>query len=231
MQRDTDDNIQTPLHLVSFFVGMPEDLRSIMSNAGHIAHYKKGQIIHQEGDPGEKLSIIKTGSVRFSNTDREGNINVLSVLEEGEAFGELPLFAGIPRAYDAAAAQDCDLRVISKTELGRLMDDEPRLRDHIIRHVTRQFYRALQLLDDERRLPLKVRLAKNLVTRSAVQAGKTEIRIRQDELADELAVSRVAMGKALSHLSQQGLVRTGYGKVEILGIEALSSWIAEASKV
>lgn len=230
MRPDADELVQTPLHMVSFFVGMPEDLRNVMSSAGHIAHYKKGQIIHQAGDDGEQLSIITGGSIRFSNTDREGNINVLAVLEQGEAFGELPLFAGIPRAYDATAARDCELRVISKAELGRLMDDEPRIRDHIIRHVTRQFYRALQLLDDERRLPLKVRLAKNLVVRTAVRAGSTEIRIKQDELADELAVSRVAMGKALAYLSQEGLIRTGYGKIEILGVEALSHWIVEASK-
>ena len=228
MRIDADDTRQRPIQLASFFAGMPEDLRALISASGHIADYKKGQIIHQSGDDGGDFSIIESGSVRFSNVDIEGNVNVLAVLETGEAFGELPLFAGIRRAYDADAFSDCRLRVISKAQLGQSMENEPRIRDHILAHVTRQFYRALQLLDDERRLPLKVRVAKNLLVRATTHSGSADIRIKQGELADELAVSRVAMGKALAFLSAQGFLRTGYGKIEILDVEALSGWINDA---
>ncbi len=214
-----------PLQLASFYTTLPQELRDAINAQGHIVTFKKGQMIHQSGDSGQEFTIIESGGVRFSNTDVDGYTNVLTVLTTGEAYGELPLFAGINRAFDAYAAEDCRLRIISKTQLDRLMDSHPKLRDYIIGHVTRQFYRALQLLEDERRLPLRVRLAKNLLEKAGHAQGRVEMPVRQSDLAEEMAVSRIALSKALKVLAEQGLVKTGYGSLEIRDINTLIEWI------
>ncbi|WP_164115626.1 Crp/Fnr family transcriptional regulator [Sphingorhabdus sp. Alg239-R122] len=214
-----------PLQLASFYTTLPEELRHAISAQGHIVAYEKGQMIHQSGDSGQEFTIIDRGGVRFSNTDMNGYTNVLTVLTAGEAYGELPLFAGINRAFDAYAAENCRLRIISKIQLDRLMDSHPELRDYIIGHVTRQFYRALQLLEDERRLPLRVRLAKNLLEKAGHAQGRVEMPVRQNDLAEEMAVSRVALSKALKTLAVQGLMQTGYGSLEICDVDTLIEWI------
>lgn len=215
------------LQLPSFFGGLPETLREQLRAAGQRSLCPQGRLIHGRGDPGTSFSIVETGAVRFSRTDLDGATIALATIGPGEAFGEISLFAGLPRAFDAYAAEPTVLRVIAASSLDRLFDSHPDLRTHVLRHITRQLVAVTDLLDDERRLPLNVRLAKQLAARA--QRGMTTIDVTQVELAEDLAVSRVAVNHAIRSLARQGLVVTGYGRLRIPDLIALDRWVAARS--
>lgn len=67
------------------------------------------------------------------------------------------------------------------------------LRNRVIAYLAGRLMRALDTLEDERRLPLRVRLGKRLIER-AMPTGKVEA--TQTALAQELGVSR--HGRALA---------------------------------
>jgi len=74
--------------------------------------FKAGETIFPEESPGDKMFIIKTGSVKILKKVK-GKENTLAVLNPGEFFGEMALLDGLPRS--AAAKANADTTVITIT--------------------------------------------------------------------------------------------------------------------
>lgn len=129
----------------------------------------------------------------MSNVGRDGRRITTATLKSGEAFGALSLFAGYPRSHDCHAVGGTRLLVLSRRRFEGLMDRSPMLRNRVIAYLAGRLMRALDTLEDERRLPLRVRLGKRLIER-AMPTGKVEA--TQTALAQELGVSR--HGRALA---------------------------------
>ncbi|MEO1046646.1 MAG: Crp/Fnr family transcriptional regulator [Pseudomonadota bacterium] len=211
-----------PLQLQSFFGSLPDDLRAAVAAAGQARDYADGAALHRRGDKSIGLSVIERGAVRFTRVDREGAIAALTTLQADDAYGEFTVFGELPRAYDAEAMGETRVRLIPAAALERLMDSMPDLRKHILRHLTRQLFRALTLLDDQRQLSLDQRIAKALTART--RADGDSITITQQALAEDMAVSRVGLGKALNKLIDAGLVTTGYRRLTICNHCGLQRW-------
>ncbi|MEM1133941.1 MAG: Crp/Fnr family transcriptional regulator [Pseudomonadota bacterium] len=211
-----------PLQLQSFFGALPEELRTIVASAGRARDYSDGAIVHRRGDKGLGLSVIEQGAVRFSRVDQEGSVAALTYLQPGDAYGEFAVFGDMPRAYDAEAVGPTRIRLIPATALEQLMDEMPDLRRHILQHLTRQLFRALTLLDDQRQLSLDKRIAKALTARS--NADGDSVAITQEALAEDMAVSRVGLGKALNKLIEAGLIKTGYRRLMICDYQGLEAY-------
>lgn len=215
-----------PLQLQSFFGALPDALRESVAAAGQARDYADGAVLHRRGDKGLGLSVIEGGAVRFTRVDAEGAVSALTTLLAGDAYGEFTVFADLPRAYDAEAVGVTRVRLIPAAALERLMDNMPQLRRHILQHITRQLFRALTLLDDERQLSLDQRIAKALCARTGGDGDN--VGITQQALAEDMAVSRVGLGKALNKLIDAGLVATGYRKLTICDHAGLDAWWQEA---
>jgi CRP-like cAMP-binding protein len=74
--------------------------------------FKAGDTIFYEESPGDKMFIIKTGSVKILKKVKDKE-NTLAVLNPGEFFGEMALLDGLPRS--AAVKANTDTTVISIT--------------------------------------------------------------------------------------------------------------------
>lgn len=202
-------------------------LQADLARIGALVRYKPGQLIHQRGDRKPGLSIVVSGAVLFSATDADGVRVATTRMNPGDSFGEFTLFAGLPRTHDATAVGVTEVNQIARAQFFALLDRRTDLRDHLLRHLTRNLYLAVGWLDDERRLPLRIRLGKRLLEYGAGQADERRVRITQADLAEALGVSRVALGQAVAFLRTQGLIETAYGAIAIPDADALSLWIAE----
>ncbi len=205
---------------------MPPDLQADLARIGALVRYRPGQLIHQRGDRKPGLSIVVSGAVLFSATDAEGVRVATTRMNPGDSFGEFTLFAGLPRTHDATAIGETEINQITRAPFFALLDRRPALRDHLLKHLTRNLALAVGWLDDERRLPLRTRLAKRLLEFAAPDEDTHVVNITQHELAETLGVSRVALGQAVAFLRGEELIETGYGAIIVRDIEALSGWIA-----
>ena len=64
--------------------------------------YGKGEVIFEEGRPGQEMYVIATGAVKIT-TLKKGRVTLLNRLEVGEFFGEMALVDGAPRSGTATA--------------------------------------------------------------------------------------------------------------------------------
>lgn len=202
-------------------------LMSRLTAAAVRVRYQDGVLIHARGDAKPGLSIVHTGAVRFSNPGLDGSVITTGTLGPGQFFGEATLFAGLPRTHDAVAAGPTVIDQLSKKRFDQIFDEEPDLARMMLQAMTQRLYLALDFMDDLRRLPLKARVAKLISTRSAISGNRNTLEANQSELAFTLGVSRVSMGKALGALQKEGIVKLGYGRIDIPDRKKLKVWIAE----
>jgi len=90
------------------------ELESIYEELLH-EHYKADEIILNEGDVGDRLRIIVSGSVRVYTHNEEGREIVLARLERGRYFGEQALLTANPLRRNASVCALTDVETASLT--------------------------------------------------------------------------------------------------------------------
>lgn len=92
-----------------------------LANAGFpLAHYAPGEIIFAEGDPGDKMYVIRSGEVEILIDG-----TVLEVLTPGGIFGEMALIDGSPRVATARAKTACEVAPLSEKTFLFLVHETP----------------------------------------------------------------------------------------------------------
>jgi CRP/FNR family cyclic AMP-dependent transcriptional regulator len=89
------------------------------------------QTLFVEGEHGSEIYLILKGAVRVvGNVDLDDQRTVhpgFSDLDEGQVFGELPLFDGEPRSATVVTLTDCELAVMEGETLMHFLDGHPEL--------------------------------------------------------------------------------------------------------
>ncbi len=189
--------------------------------------YYDGQLIHQRGDERAGVDFIWRGMVRLGTVGKSGHTISTSLLRAGDMYGEMTVFARIPRMQDAYAIGETIIDHVPASRFRRVLQDEAELVDLVFEMMARRQARALREIDDILRRPLIERLARHLLERDKLTGGTGLIDTGKNDLAEALGASRVAISNVLSRLGAMGFVRSGYNKVEILDSAALDSWLHE----
>ncbi|MEM7144275.1 MAG: ATP-binding protein [Verrucomicrobiota bacterium] len=85
------------------FTGIPREELERLSLPVEERHYRRGEIIFDEGDAGENVYLVLEGSVRISKKGRAGRQETLAIQESGGFFGEMALLDGMARSARATA--------------------------------------------------------------------------------------------------------------------------------
>ena len=208
---------------------LPPHLRDALEAIAVPRRYKDGALIHSRGDVKPGLSIVASGSVHIGNTGSDGSYVTTTILGPGQTFGEFTLFADLPRTHDAVAVGPTVINQIGRAPFMRLYDQDPELGKIVLIATTKRLHVVLEFLDDLRRLPLTVCAAKLLLMMSYSAETPNKIIGNQVELAFTLGVSRVSIGKALKMLEAEGVIKLGYGYIEVSNEALLAEWITDRS--
>lgn len=86
--------------------------------------YQKGNLIFAEGDIGENIYFVLSGSVHIYS-DQAGFKYSLCHLSEGGAFGEMAILNDLPRTASVEADTDCQLIVLNRETFFSLLEKYP----------------------------------------------------------------------------------------------------------
>lgn len=99
--------------------------RSLLADALESIHYPSGRAIVREGTPGRTFFIIRSGKVRvtkgITNPDGTQSEELLTVLGQGDYFGERALLANIPRAATCTADGPVDCYYVHSVHFNLLL--------------------------------------------------------------------------------------------------------------
>jgi CRP-like cAMP-binding protein len=89
--------------------------------------FDPGDVVVTEGEPGDSVFIVATGTVSVFVRSAEGRNVRLCSLGEGSFFGEMSTLAGEPRNATVTAAAHCELLELDRVALGEIAAVHPRV--------------------------------------------------------------------------------------------------------
>ena len=181
---DDDVVLSAPL-----FAGIDPDASRDLLYSMTPVDLPRGHAVFHEGDPGDRLYIIRSGKVKLGRRSPDGRENLLSVLGPGEMFGELSLFDPGPRTATASAVADARLYELTHPELIKWVDRYPSVVTQLLAALARRLRRTNETLGDLVFSNVPGRVAKALLDLSSRFGEPTEdgLRVAHDLTQEELA--------------------------------------------
>jgi CRP/FNR family transcriptional regulator, cyclic AMP receptor protein len=100
-------------------------------------HYASGDVIFAAGEAGDKMYIVRSGSVALKVGD-----TVLETVVPGGVFGELALIDPAPRSATAVAGFDCSLASVGVKQFHGLVQKVPNLALEVMKVMARRIRKA-----------------------------------------------------------------------------------------
>jgi CRP-like cAMP-binding protein len=199
------------------------ELRSVMSETS----LRRGEILFNEGDPGDRLYVLTDGKVKLGHTAPDGRENLLAVLGPGEILGELTLFDPGPRSTTATAVAPTHLLELQHNDLMTFLDTRPELAKHMLRALAQRLRRTNTALADLVFSDVPGRVAKALLDLADRFGERTDDGVyvphdlTQEELAQLVGASRETVNKSLAEFVSRGWIRLDGRAVLLLDVDRL----------
>jgi CRP-like cAMP-binding protein len=213
-----------------WFSSLSPSLRHDILRCAYVKRYKDGELISARGDPSEEWNACARGAVRVSSTSITGKQITFTYIEPGIWFGDVSIFDGERRTHDTYAHGDTTVLCVSRGDLRKILAQHVELYEAMLKLHSRRIRILFGLVEDLNTLPLRARLAKQLMhlARSygvpSLGDGR-EIRIglqlAQEELAQLLGASRQRVNQELKAMEREGAISIEPGGLVVRNREQL----------
>jgi len=210
------------LDQVPFFASLKPDQFADLASKLSTRHYRQGETIFYKDDPGSVLYIIKDGQVKITTSSPEGEEVILAIFTNGDFFGELSLLDENPRSASAVALAPTEVLTLNRSNFLDFIRRYPDLVSDILATLSRRLRRTDTLVEDAAFLDLPARLAKRLLQLGDSHGIKTDegieidLHLTQQDVANLVGASRVAVNKQLGLYQASGLIHIGKPHITIL---------------
>ncbi|WP_307802219.1 Crp/Fnr family transcriptional regulator [Cellulomonas dongxiuzhuiae] len=209
------------------FAGMDEESSRALIDSMKVLDASRGDVLFHEGEPGDRLYLVRDGKIKLGRRSNDGRENLLAVLGPGEMFGELSLFDPGPRTATATVVADAVVLELGHRDLITWLADKPMVAEHLLQALARRLRRTNEALADLVFSDVPGRVAKALLDLSTRFGQQVDEGIRvahdltQEELAQLVGASRETVNKALADFAARGWVRREGRAVVLLDVDRL----------
>ncbi|MBK9031696.1 MAG: Crp/Fnr family transcriptional regulator [Myxococcales bacterium] len=173
--------------------------------------YAPGCVLFREGDPGDFMYVIQSGTVEIRRGER-----VLAVLPPGEFLGEMALINARPRSATAVVREPARLLVIEARTFEAMLRGRVEIAVRMIRTLAGRLERAnqqVELLLLPNANHRVVQCLRQMADEQYAAAGgahdyAVHLPLRVDELAERVALTTREVAEVLNRLAAAQLVTT-----------------------
>ena len=213
-----------------WFSHLPVSLQDSLLAVARVRRLSAGQRLFQRGDPPCGLYAVLEGAVRIGAVNEQGKEALLSLVEAPHWFGEICLFHGQARTHDAFGLGPCTLLHIPQIALLALLDEQPVHWRQLALLMSQKLRLTFINLEQLSLMPAPMRLAHRLLMIAEgygeIDEPRRVLQLPQEQLASMLSLSRQTTNQILKDLQGQGMLKLGYGEIEILDVQRLRALIA-----
>jgi CRP/FNR family cyclic AMP-dependent transcriptional regulator len=219
-----------------WFSTLSPSLRHDILRCAYVKRHKDGDMLAARGDPPEQWFACAKGAVRVSSTSVSGKQITLTYVEPGIWFGDVSIFDGDRRTHDAYAHGETTALCVAKADFKKILSNHVELYEALLRLHARRIRQLYGLVEDLNTLPLRARLAKQLLhlvrsygIPSLSDGSETRIglQLAQEELAQLLGASRQRVNQELKSMERDNIIRIEPGGLVVRDRSAVMR-IAEA---
>ena len=207
-----------------WFNTLSPSLRHDILRVAYVRRFKDGDLICARGDPPEEWMACAQGAVKVSSTSISGKQITLNYVEPGIWFGDVSIFDGERRTHDVYAHGDATVLCVSVHDFKKILAQHAELYEALLRLHSRRIRQLYGLVEDLNTLPLRSRLAKQLLHLARSYGvpclnNSPEVRIglhlAQEELAQLLGASRQRVNQELKAMEREEAIRIEAGGIVI----------------
>ena len=218
----------TPEDLVAMplFADLTDEQRVRLLDRHRETSHQVDQVIVMEQDWGESLFLIRDGVAKVRTYTVDGDEVVMSLLGEGDVFGEMAALDGAVRSADVVALTQLHLIKLRAAPFAALLQQQAsfalalaRLEASRLRDLNQRF--ALQSADATTRL---LDALAYLARKSSLRAETTALipALAQKEIALIAGLARETASRTLSKLRTRGTVSvTPEGSLQLIDLKPL----------
>ncbi len=187
--------------------------------------YHKDNLILIEEEIGSTMFVILNGRVKISRISDDGREVILSILSEGDFFGEMSLLDGQTRSANVTAIEESELMVIRREDFLQMLKDYPQIAINLLKELAQRIrksdehIKSLSLQDATGRVAstlLRIAEDSGVFRRGQVEIGELPL---QQDLANMAGTSRETISRVIKSLMLQGFLKKERGKIVIIDYE------------
>jgi CRP-like cAMP-binding protein len=188
---------------------------------------RAGQVLFEEGDPGDVLFVIQAGQIELTRAGAEAP-RLVARLGPGELFGEMSVLLGRPRSTRAVAASDGRLLQLDGPTFQAMCVERPEIALRVIQRL------AARAIDLEQRLAalgaddLLRPVVRVLMRRAQIEGRGARLATSLREIAQEAGLTLLEAHRALGQLLDRKLVRLVDDVIQVPDREALAGCLDAA---
>jgi len=199
-----------------WFASLSPSLKHDILRCSHVKRFKDGALIAARGDPPEEWIACARGAVRVSSTSISGKLITLTYVEPGIWFGDVAIFDGDRRTHDAYAHGATTIVCVARSDFHKILAQHTELYEALLRLHARRIRQLFGLVEDLNTLPLRARLAKQLLhlvrsygvtSLSHNEEIRISLQLAQEELAQLLGASRQRVNQELKAMERENTIR------------------------
>lgn len=205
-----------------FLASASQELANLLNSVATEVTLAEGEVLFEQGDTGDALYAIISGSLEFSILSREGRKLSLDVMRPGALFGEIALFDPGTRTATVTALEPSRVRGVKNADVLRKIRETPDLGIDMIQLAGERMRWMGSQLNEQVFLPMPARLARKILYLTVDGSEHLSmLTLSQSELAEFVGATREAVSKTLSLWKRAGVIDVSRGGVKVLDRDAL----------
>jgi cAMP-dependent protein kinase regulator len=121
----------------------PDELNIVLGAMQKVVK-EPGDLVIKQGDDGDNLYVVETGTLSCFKTGKDGEEIPLKEYQPGEAFGELALLYNAPRAASIRAKTAADLWALDRRTFNHIVKDSAQQK----REKYEEFLKKVSILEN-----------------------------------------------------------------------------------
>lgn len=118
-----------------FFADLTDDELIVISKITSRKDFKLGDTVFKESEDGQSVYVLKSGEVKACKIAPDGELFTLTIMKDGDIFGEMSFLDGRPRSASIIAMSDLVTYVIERSDFETIVDENPRIIYKIMRNI------------------------------------------------------------------------------------------------
>ena len=185
--------------------------------SGQVKLFKAGDVILDIASYIRSLPIVLSGTLKVIKTDQEGKEIFLYYITAGESC-IMSFLAGIHNdtsKIKVIVEEDAELLLIPVNKASQWIKEFPEWTDFIFTLYQKRFEELLEVVNAVTFQKLDERLLGFIRKKCELTKSKT-LNVSHEQLANELGSGRVVVSRLLKQMEEEGLVKLGRNKIELL---------------
>ncbi len=189
-------------------------------------------MILTQGQPGEVVYLIVSGTVKVFSTARDGAEVIISVLGAGDTVGEMSMIDSTGRSASAITLETSEILWMNRSDFQEALERFPRVSRNLNMIMSWRLRFSTDLIQSLATLDVNGRVARQILA-FAQKYGQPDagghtlipIRLNQSEIADLVGASRKRVNQVMVHFKRQNLIAVDADhRITVLDAENLKQY-------